>query len=285
MNPTFYQKVEFTDDCVFNESIEQHHYNTYSSTYNSNAKRTFYLGLNRHGQPRKIQIPTSRQLGKLSTYTKSLTQTVSQERVDQLIARLYGKNHLRHGLKQLCESGKQLHNQGIKKRKNKLKCKNLKTSNKINNINKRKKKKRKCRKDEMESEQCFIINSNNTSSLGLNNFKNNTTSNNKKRILSNQNSQKMCKLSREECLALNKNLKKSLSKKDNSHLKFMNESINTRLKNKNISTNLKHIIKSEELDHDITINESDEFNIEDNYEDFIPGNTANFIDESEMEDT
>lgn len=214
-----------------------------------------------------------------------MTQTVSQERVDQLIARLYGKNHLRHGLKQLCESEKQLHNQDIRKRKNKLKCKNLKNSNKAP-ANKRKKKKRKCRIEETESDQC-----NNT--LIENISKNYTTNNNKKRILSKHN-QKTCNLSLEECNN-NKNnnkktLKKGFSKKDGSHSKFNNESINlNKIKLKNNSSNASTVLKenstlkSDYFEHDI-MNDSDEFNNEDNYEDFIPRNTANFIDESEIED-
>jgi hypothetical protein len=124
--------------------MEQHHYNTYSSTRHSNAKRTFYLGLNRHGQPRKIQLPATRQLGKLSTYTKSLTQTVAHERVDQLITRLYGANHLRHGLKQLCDSGRVAQTLKIKEPGKSHKC-----NGKANNQNKKKRKKKKmCRTEE-----------------------------------------------------------------------------------------------------------------------------------------
>lgn len=44
---------EFSDDCVFNEMIEQHHYNTYSSTKYSNHRRTVYLALNKRGTPRR----------------------------------------------------------------------------------------------------------------------------------------------------------------------------------------------------------------------------------------
>uniref|UniRef100_A0A182MAU3 Fibroblast growth factor n=1 Tax=Anopheles culicifacies TaxID=139723 RepID=A0A182MAU3_9DIPT len=99
---------EFTDDCIFNEQMEQHHYNTYSSTQHSNARRTLYLALNKTGQPRKIQIPVNRTLGKLATYTKALTQTVAHDRVEQLISRLFGADHVRHGLNQLCETGQPL---------------------------------------------------------------------------------------------------------------------------------------------------------------------------------
>uniref|UniRef100_A0A8W7PK32 Uncharacterized protein n=1 Tax=Anopheles coluzzii TaxID=1518534 RepID=A0A8W7PK32_ANOCL len=99
---------EFTDDCIFNEQMEQHHYNTYSSTQHSNARRTLYLALNKTGQPRKIQIPVNRTLGKLATYTKALTLTVAHDRVEQLISRLFGADHVRHGLNHLCETGQPL---------------------------------------------------------------------------------------------------------------------------------------------------------------------------------
>uniref|UniRef100_A0A182IX45 Fibroblast growth factor n=1 Tax=Anopheles atroparvus TaxID=41427 RepID=A0A182IX45_ANOAO len=103
-----YGSKEFSDDCIFNEQMEQHHYNTYSSTQHSNARRTLYLALNKTGQPRKIQIPVNRTLGKLATYTKALTQTVAHERVEQLVSRLFGADHVRHGLSQLCETGQPL---------------------------------------------------------------------------------------------------------------------------------------------------------------------------------
>lgn len=47
-----------------------------------------YLALNRRGQPRKVLIRAQQQLGKLSTYTRVLTQPVSPERVDELMTRL-----------------------------------------------------------------------------------------------------------------------------------------------------------------------------------------------------
>ncbi|XP_058116636.1 uncharacterized protein LOC131288391 [Anopheles ziemanni] len=103
-----YGSKEFSDDCIFNEQMEQHHYNTYSSTQHSNSRRTLYLALNKTGQPRKIQIPVNRTLGKLATYTKALTQTVAHERVEQLVSRLFGADHVRHGLSQLCETGQPL---------------------------------------------------------------------------------------------------------------------------------------------------------------------------------
>lgn len=131
--------------------MEQHHFNTYSSTHHSNARRTLYLALNRHGQPRKIQIPPSRPLGKLATYTKSLTQTVEQSRVERLIARNFGPNYIKHGLKQLCDSGIQIKPLTDKSIKPKPKC-NL--QNKIKKQVTKKKKRRKCRDDEPEGDHC-----------------------------------------------------------------------------------------------------------------------------------
>ncbi|EDV48458.2 uncharacterized protein DDB_G0284459 isoform X1 [Drosophila erecta] len=103
-----YGSKDFTDDCVFNENMGLQNYNTYSSTYHSQARRVFYLALNGSGQPRRTQIPASRSLGKLSTYTNAITETVPQERVEQLIAKNFGANRVRHGVRQLCDTGKPL---------------------------------------------------------------------------------------------------------------------------------------------------------------------------------
>lgn len=215
--------------------MEQHHYNTYSSTLHSNEKRTFYLGLNRHGQPRKIQIPTSRQLGKLSTYTKSLTQTVAQERVDALITRLYGANHLRHGLKQLCDTGKVLQDIKLKGVKSKTKCNG---SAKVNSSNNKKKKgnnvnsnknndnkKRKCRDNEADGDHCVRINANNNHNTTVgdltknqhNSLRNVTAANsgsNKRKT--NNNQAKKCSNNNDDCSSSNNNrklTKKKLTKK------------------------------------------------------------------------
>uniref|UniRef100_A0A182FSD1 Uncharacterized protein n=1 Tax=Anopheles albimanus TaxID=7167 RepID=A0A182FSD1_ANOAL len=169
---------EFTEDCVFNEQMEQHHYNTYSSTQHSNARRTLYLALNKTGQPRKIQIPVNRMLGKLATYTKALTQTVAHDRVEQLISRLFGADHVRHGLNQLCEAGRPLEELTEKELRPRPACgaqtggpkaqgtgangganKQSQTASASGKEGlrqtKKKKKRRKCRDDEVPGEQCF----------------------------------------------------------------------------------------------------------------------------------
>ncbi|XP_059608827.1 uncharacterized protein LOC132256429 [Phlebotomus argentipes] len=101
-----YASRKFSDDCVFTESMEEQHYNSYSSSYNSNPQGVLYLAINRYGQPRRIRIPSTRQLGNLTRYTNSLTHLVEKERAEALISRVFGANHVRHGLKQLCDSGK-----------------------------------------------------------------------------------------------------------------------------------------------------------------------------------
>uniref|UniRef100_A0A1B0C9E0 Fibroblast growth factor n=1 Tax=Lutzomyia longipalpis TaxID=7200 RepID=A0A1B0C9E0_LUTLO len=108
-----YASRKFTDDCVFNETMEEHHFNAYSSTYNSNAQRVLYLAINRHGQPRKMWIPPTRTLGNLTKYTNSLTHLVDPKRVEELVSRIFGPNHVRHGLKQLCDSGKAINAQEV----------------------------------------------------------------------------------------------------------------------------------------------------------------------------
>ncbi|XP_026822974.1 uncharacterized protein LOC113561007 [Rhopalosiphum maidis] len=81
-----YGSKDFEDECVFNEMIEQNHYNTYSSVKYTNDRRTLYLALNKRGAPRKVQIKADAPLGKLSTYTRVLTQPVPAERVERLLA-------------------------------------------------------------------------------------------------------------------------------------------------------------------------------------------------------
>ncbi|KAH8256302.1 hypothetical protein KR032_000402 [Drosophila birchii] len=103
-----YGSKDFTDDCVFNENMGLQNYNTYSSTFNSNARRVFYLALNGKGELRRTQISASRSLRKLSTYTNAITETVPQDRVEQLIAKNFGANRVKHGVRQLCDTGKPL---------------------------------------------------------------------------------------------------------------------------------------------------------------------------------
>lgn len=77
---------DFDEECVFNEMIEQNHYNTYSSAKYTNDKRALYLALNKRGLPRKVHIKANAPLGKLSAYTRVLTQNVQAQRVEQLLA-------------------------------------------------------------------------------------------------------------------------------------------------------------------------------------------------------
>lgn len=87
---------EYTEDCVFNETLEQHNYNTYSSVRWSTAKKTLYLGLNRHGQPRRVQAK-GHNLGRLSAYARVLTQVAPPDRVEALHRRMLGAEHnVRH---------------------------------------------------------------------------------------------------------------------------------------------------------------------------------------------
>lgn len=112
---------EFSDDCIFNETMQEN-YNIYSSSYHSTAQKTFYLALNKLGQPRKTHLPASKELGKLATYAKSLTFTVPEKRSEALIGRVFGINHIKHALKKLCDSGKSLIELTAKVMKQKQKC-------------------------------------------------------------------------------------------------------------------------------------------------------------------
>lgn len=66
------------------------------------------MALNRLGVPRKTHLPSNKPLGKLSTYVRAFTLNVPEHRSDAVIGKRFGFNHLKHGIKHLCESGKQL---------------------------------------------------------------------------------------------------------------------------------------------------------------------------------
>lgn len=98
---------EFVDDCVFSETMQEN-YNIYSSLRHSTPQRTYYLALNKLGQPRITHLPAGKELGKLATYAKAMTLEVPEKQSEAVIGRLFGSNHIKHGLKQLCDSGKSL---------------------------------------------------------------------------------------------------------------------------------------------------------------------------------
>ncbi|RVE44873.1 hypothetical protein evm_010473 [Chilo suppressalis] len=66
-----YANKYLSDDCVFEEHIEENNYNTYSRI--RSGKKT-YLALDNRGKSRRTQIPVSRQLGNLSRYALTLTR-------------------------------------------------------------------------------------------------------------------------------------------------------------------------------------------------------------------
>lgn len=66
------------------------------------------MALNRLGAPRKTHLPSNKSLGKLSTYAKAFTFIVPEHRSENVIGKRFGFNHVKHGIKHLCESGKEL---------------------------------------------------------------------------------------------------------------------------------------------------------------------------------
>lgn len=130
---------EFGDECVFNETIEQHNYNTYSSTKYSNDRRTLYLALNRRGQPRKVLLRARQQLGRLSSYTRVLTRTVSPERAEEL----HPLRHRGHVCPPAPPAGEQ--NPTNQQPTENPRCRKKK---------KRKKKKRRCQEGDADGEPC-----------------------------------------------------------------------------------------------------------------------------------
>ncbi|XP_060823637.1 uncharacterized protein LOC132911211 isoform X1 [Bombus pascuorum] len=151
-----YGSREYTDDCVFNETLEQHNYNTYSSAKWSTAKKTLYLGLNRRGQPRRVQAK-GHNLGRLSAYARVLTQVAPSDRVEALQRRLLGAQHnVRHRhnshrgdliQQSLCPTLPVQEKDG----RDKFRCRKRK---------KRKKRKRRCRPGEMPGPQCQMVEEN-----------------------------------------------------------------------------------------------------------------------------
>ena len=138
---------------MFNETLEQHNYNTYSSAKWSTAKKTLYLGLNRRGQPRRVQAK-GHNLGRLSAYARVLTQVAPSDRVEALQRRLLGAQHnVRHRhnshrgdliQQSLCPTLPVQEKDG----RDKFRCRKRK---------KRKKRKRRCRPGEMPGPQCQMV--------------------------------------------------------------------------------------------------------------------------------
>jgi len=152
---------EYTEDCVFNETLEQHNYNTYSSVHWSTAKKTLYLGLNRHGQPRRVQAK-GHNLGRLSAYARVLTQVAPVDRVESLQRRMMGsqhnvrhRHHNRHGRHRQHNNGSDVAQQMVcptlpaqeKDGRDRFRCRKRK---------KRKKRKRRCRPGERPGPQCQV---------------------------------------------------------------------------------------------------------------------------------
>lgn len=139
--------------------MEQHNYNTYSSVRWSTAKKTLYLGLNRHGQPRRVQAK-GHNLGRLSAYARVLTQMAPFDRVEALQRRMLGAQHnVRH--RHHGHGHRRLHagdvaQQSIcptlpdqeKDGRDRFRCRKRK---------KRKKRRRRCRPGEQPGPQCRVV--------------------------------------------------------------------------------------------------------------------------------
>lgn len=141
---------------------------------------------------------------------------MAHERVDQLITRLYGANHLRHGLKQLCDTGKVTQTLKLKEPKS-HKCNGK--SNGGSNQNKKRRKKKKCRGEEGEIVGQNCINKTLTASGGnasISDHNKNLQSKKKAPANNNQNQKKCGNGSNEECIKAKQPInekKKKLSKK------------------------------------------------------------------------
>ncbi|XP_019884050.2 uncharacterized protein LOC105254412 [Camponotus floridanus] len=158
-----YGSREFTIDCVFNETLEQHNYNTYSSARWSTTKKTLYLGLDRRGRSKKVIVTRGHHLGKLSAYARVLTKVAPFDRVEALHRRMLGAQHnVRHRHHRHLSHGGNMAQQSV--------CPTLPPQEKDNRDifrcrkrKKRKKRKRRCRPDEQPGPQCRVVEESTTS--------------------------------------------------------------------------------------------------------------------------
>lgn len=79
-----YAHKDLSDDCMFEEHIEDNNYNTYSRI--RAGKKTF-LALDNRGHARRMQIPADRSLGNLSGYALTLTRMWDGEKMTTCAAR------------------------------------------------------------------------------------------------------------------------------------------------------------------------------------------------------
>lgn len=129
-----YGSKEFSEECVFNETITQNNFNTYSSRKYSNRRKTLYLALNQRGKSRKLVIKAPHQAGKLSSYMRVLTRNVSPDMLPSM-------RHHNHA----CTSAVAVAAQTQKHRPGSQRCPKRR---------KRKKKKRKCTGDDTDLVAC-----------------------------------------------------------------------------------------------------------------------------------
>ncbi|VVC94717.1 unnamed protein product [Leptidea sinapis] len=106
---------DLTDDCVFEEHIEENNYNTYSRI--RVGKKTF-LALDNRGKARRTQIPVNRPLGNLSGYALTLTRRWDGPRQTQCPPRRHrGKLKRPPPFHRNCQ--KRVQKQNMRKRKHK----------------------------------------------------------------------------------------------------------------------------------------------------------------------
>ncbi len=76
--------MEYREECIFEETYEKTHYNTYWSTKHSNDSHKLYLAFDKYGHSRKVQVEKNRGLNKKIRYAGVLTHEVSDEDLKQL---------------------------------------------------------------------------------------------------------------------------------------------------------------------------------------------------------
>lgn len=106
---------DISDDCLFEENIEENNYNTYSRLRDD--KKTF-LALDNRGRARRTQIPVKRALGNLSSYALTMTSRWDGARPAHCPPRRHrGKLKRPPPFHRNCQ--RRVHKQNLRKRKHK----------------------------------------------------------------------------------------------------------------------------------------------------------------------
>ncbi|XP_071638854.1 uncharacterized protein [Temnothorax longispinosus] len=144
-----YGSLNCTKACIFNETLEQHNYNTYISAHWSKENETLYIGMDRYGHPKKVIVTEGNTLGKRSSNVRVLTQVVSADRLEILQRRILGAHHKVRHWHHHCQTSDETLKMCRVTPPPEIQCRN-------NSRKKKKKRKRRCRSGEQPGSQCKV---------------------------------------------------------------------------------------------------------------------------------